>query len=141
MHSAEFDEAHGDCDDKIKLYNDSGCGGLPQAEANNPHCVSAAATSIHGAKIFIVIKPGKRGLSGMGGIVEPGDQPRGTVKPDESFYQNGTVRHVIKLDSPEGLAFGKLDRVEKRIDHLVRYGRIEEVPKLVKRGKCRKPIM
>jgi len=77
----------------------------------------------------------------MGGIAKSEEQSRGTVKPDESFYQNGTVRHVLKLDSPEGVAFGLLDRDEERIGHLVKYGRIEEVPKLVKRKKCKKAKM
>jgi hypothetical protein len=92
MQSAEFDEAQGDCDDKIKIYKHSGCGDMAQAEANNPKCDSATEKTFHEAQIAIVINARKRGLSGAGGIVEREEQPRGSVQPDESFYQNGTNR-------------------------------------------------
>jgi hypothetical protein len=120
--SAEFDEEGGSCSDQLKVYKEADCGGLAEAQETHPKCVRSSSKNVKGAQVFIVIDAKKRDLGEEIGRTE-------IVAPDESFYQNGTVRHVIKLDTAEGRAFMLLERDEDRIDHLVNFGRREAVVK------------
>ncbi len=136
--SAEFDEAGGSCDDQLKIYPDTKCEGIPLDQGTHPACVRSSSKNVEGAKVFIVISTAKRDESGIDEAVETEDGTGRAVQVSESFYLNGTVRHVIKLDSSEGRAFELLEKDEDRIGHLVRFGRREEVAVSEKMGSCKR---
>ena len=121
--AADFDEGSSDtCTDQIKIYPGDGsnpCGGLPIDQETYPKCAKSTSRNVHGAKVFIVIRPGSKRR----------DVPvnNTVVVPDESFYQNGTTRYIVKRESPEGHAFMLLEKDEDRINHLVTFGRSVEV--------------
>jgi hypothetical protein len=139
FHSAEFNEEGSSCDDTLKVYPGDGsdkCGGLVIDQETYPTCVSAGSKDVTGAKVFIVIKPkSRRDLDDEEVEYHDDITPSPHVVPDETFFLNGTIRHVIALDTAEGQALALLERDEDRVEHLVRFGRREAVVE----NKCKKP--
>ncbi|KAH6652302.1 hypothetical protein BKA67DRAFT_661050 [Truncatella angustata] len=122
--SGKFEEVGGGkTTDNLKLYKEDDCGGFDVAQRTGGDCVSYKDKEIEGAKVFIVIEPGSKR-----DVEEKDDGPVKRVRPDTISLEEGRFKYSIKRDSPAGIAFGKLTQIEHKRDHLITFGKREEIP-------------
>jgi hypothetical protein len=118
--SSDFEEPGSTtCQDELRIYGEhsgDNCG-LSKGQGDQGDCIKGS--DIAGAMVYVVGNQRFRR--------DDNDGNHETVQPNQSFYENGTTRHVVDLNSPQGQAYLLLERREDKINYLLQYGKREEI--------------